>query len=66
MDEQQAHDAIEKLADEYVADGYEPIDGEPGEWMTMAHADGRYAVIYPDTIASFETPNAYAAWLAEG
>lgn len=37
MDEQQAHDAIEQIAETYVATGWEPTDAEPGEWLELTH-----------------------------
>jgi hypothetical protein len=45
MGTEQAHDepgdALEAEAWLWTQRGYEPTDGEPGEWMTLTHPDGR-------------------------
>ena len=32
-------DELEARAQEYIAKGYQPSDGEPGEWITLTHPD---------------------------
>lgn len=32
---------LEARALQYTCQGYQPVDGEPGEWITLAHTDGR-------------------------